>query len=208
MRNLSVVKWLCPLTVFFSALIVPADVARGDSWRTAIPIGIASPTGDIVVRIVPGDSLGDTYGFAGAETGRYAAATYYKLLDDDFFRVCKIELLNPIAPVFAALANDGSLITLDNWHNMGIGQAIHIYTPSGKHRRSYSLGDLYSEAQLARMEMSVSSLWWRCGEPILEADTATLHIQDKIGGILKINVSDGSYSYRDHGSVCVKQDDA
>ena len=41
------------------------------------------------------------------------------------------------------MANDGTLVTLDNWHNVGYGDIVVIYAPDGRARKRYRLADLY-----------------------------------------------------------------
>jgi hypothetical protein len=77
--------------------------------------------------VTPGESLGDTVGFAGAKKGKYAAAEFYRRHPDRSYRlVAEARLLNPVAPVEFFVSNDGRLATIDNWHNIGYGKVVSI----------------------------------------------------------------------------------
>jgi hypothetical protein len=94
------------------------------------------------------------------------------------------------------VANDGALITLDNWHNVGFGDVVAIYAPDGKLRRKYRLGDLYSAATIEKIKRSVSSIWWRCsrGDPHVEPND-TLQVDDTLGGRFTFHLEDGAHTY-------------
>ena len=191
--------------LYIAFLISLSLYTYADSWAPAEPLGSISPDGDIIVRITPGDSLGDTWGFAGAKTGEYATATYYKFRKNGgYSKFQEIKLRNPIAPLFAAVSNDGTLVTLDNWHNMGIGNALTLYKPDGSHQQSFPLEHFYSKEQISKFDSSVSSLWWRCGIPQLHPRTSELHIDDQLGGTLAVNIHDGSYRYESDAGRCAQ----
>jgi len=69
-----------------------------------------------------------------------------------------VTLLNPVAPVEFFVSDQGYLITLDNWHNMGYGKVLALYGPDGAPIKSYELKDLFSEEEISRFEHSVSSI--------------------------------------------------
>jgi hypothetical protein len=56
--------------------------------------------------------------------------------------------------------DNGFFMTLDNWHNMGYGKVIALYTPEGKAIRSYELSDLFSKIEIEALEHSKSSIRW------------------------------------------------
>lgn len=142
-------------------------IASADEWQAAQPIGVSSPSGRIVVRVLPGNSIGDVYGFSGAEKGEFATAIYYLLTDPGGYEPYqKATLQNPVAPVSAFLTDEGTLVTLDNWHNVGIDPVIVIYGSDGVLLRKYKLSDLYEQTQIESMPRSVSSIWWRCSREV------------------------------------------
>ena len=73
----------------------------------------------------------------------------------------RFELRNPWAPVDVVLLSGGTMITFDNWHNLGIGDVIVCYEATGKVRWSRKLEDIFDEETLERIPLSVSSRWWR-----------------------------------------------
>lgn len=178
--------------LLLAALIICIP-AWADSWAPAQISAVASPKGEVIVRILPGTNLGDVYGFAGEQNGKAATAVYYRLdKAANYVKYQEAALMNPIAPVFAAVSDDGELITLDNWHNMGIGKAVVIYQPDGKVLRTYDLTEIYTEAELEKLQRSVSSIWWRCNtNPVFERRISTLGFQDALGNSVDINVKTG-----------------
>lgn len=183
---------LTAVGILFFAL---AAVAHADSWIKAQPTGVVSSDGRLVVRIIPGSSMGEVYGFAGEPKSEHAVAMYYRLEDDDKFVFFKrISLMNPIAPVFSAVANSGELVTLDNWHNFGIGKVITIYTTQGTVLRSFGLADIYLPKEIETLSSSVSSIMWRCNTPpvLREGSEPTLMFLDRLGNVIKLNIRLGS----------------
>lgn len=183
-------KFALALVLF---LIVTQAIA--DSWPPAKAAGLASPTGQIVVRVIPGSNVNAVYGFSGLENGKTATATFYRLDSTaNYQTVREIFLLNPVAPVFAVIADSGELVTLDDWHNMGVGNAVAVvYSPGGKVLRSYRLADIYTEVEIKKFDRSVSSIWWRCpSPPVFEPRTGVLVFMDAFGANVGISIKTGS----------------
>jgi hypothetical protein len=175
------------------ALLLACGRASADSWAAAKVAAMASPSGQIVVRVIPGTSLGEVYGFAGERKGKSATAVFYRLgPSDDYVKYQEVSLLNPIAPVFFAVTDHGELVTLDNWHNMGMGKAIVVYRADGQVLRSYELAQVFSPAELQKIPRTVSSLWWRCNSPpMLEPRNSTLEFEAELGINMEVNVKTG-----------------
>ena len=174
------------LSLFFTC-------AGADSWVSASPAGFTSPSGRIVVRVVPGSNPDATNG--GAHKGKAATATFYRLdAAANFKKIQEIPLLNPVAPVFAAVADSGEFVTLDNWRNMGIGDSVVVvYSSDGKVIRKYRLVDIYTEAEIKRFDRSVSSIWWRCrSAPIFDPQHGVLELTDVLGATVGINLKTGA----------------
>ena len=176
------------------ALSFFCGLASADSWPAAKVAGAASPTGQVVVRVLPGTSLGDVYGFDGERKGESASAIFYRLgATDVYAQYQKISLLNPVAPLFTAVTDAGELVTLGNWHNMGLGKVVVIYRPDGQLLRSYDLAQIYTEAEIQKIPNTVSSVWWRCPmPPIFEPRISSLELQDIFGNIVEINLKTGA----------------
>lgn len=148
----------------------------------------------MVVRVLPGSNLGAVYGFGGARKGEAARAIFYRLdAAANYVKVREVSLLNPIAPVFAAVADSGELVTLDNWHNMGIGDSvIVVYSPDGTVLRKYRLADVYTESEIAKFNRTTSSIWWRCEiQTGFETRTSSVEFADELGGNVEVNVKTG-----------------
>lgn len=68
-------------------LLAGCGTAWADDWAGPRVFTVFSDNGRYFVRVVPGDSLGDTVGFAGAARGRYATALLYALGPDRGYRL-------------------------------------------------------------------------------------------------------------------------
>ena len=142
-------------------LCATADV-RADDWPGPIVREVFSESRDWFVRVVPGTSVGNTFGFAGAAKGLYAKAEFYRRQADRSYRlVSERTLANPVAPVAFLVTDRGYLATLDNWHNMGYGKIAAFYSLKGDLVQSFELKDLFSAAEIEKFDHSVSSIWWR-----------------------------------------------
>ncbi len=143
-------------------MVALAAPLSGDSWPAATVKEVFSESREWFVRVVPGKSLGDTVGFAGAPKGPYARAEFYRRAADRSYRLTTaITLENPIAPVHFLVTDRGYLVTLDNWHNVGYGQMLVAYTSAGKRVASYALKDLFSKDEIESFSHSTSSIHWR-----------------------------------------------
>lgn len=185
------------------ALFVALGNAIADDWPGPTVQAVASRNAEVIVRVIPGASFGDTVGFAGASKGKFASAQWLRFRDDRYEPYQTAQLLNPVAPIQVAVANDGTLVTLDNWHNVGFGEIVVIYSPDGKVRKSYRLADLYSTATIEKIERSVSSLWWRCmrGDPRVQPN-GTLQVDDTLGGRFTFRLDDGAHTYEAGAGRC------
>ena len=119
-------------------LFAGSNAAIADSWPGATVKAVVSENGQTVVRVIPGASIGDTYGFSGAPKGKFATAQWFRFRDNRYELYQTVQLVNPVAPIHVAVANDGTVITLDNWHNVGFGDVVVIYAPDGKLRKKIS----------------------------------------------------------------------
>ncbi len=75
--------------LLFAILALP-NLSSGDSWVQATTSGELSPDAERLVRIIPGNSWGDTYGFSGAKKGAYARAIYYERTGEDQYNRCDV----------------------------------------------------------------------------------------------------------------------
>lgn len=123
---------LVVLVMFLAAV----ETAIADDWPGPTVKAVVSGSGETVVRMIPGASVGDTYGFAGAAKGKFASAQWFRFRENRYELYQTIQLVNPVAPIHVAVANDGTLITLDNWHNDGFGASSRSMPRTGSCERS------------------------------------------------------------------------
>ena len=194
------------LAIALSLFIV--SNASADSWAAPQTIAAVSDNAEWLVRVEPGESMGDVYGFAGEPTGRYAEATLYRFDDDReaYAEVRKYQTQNPVAPVDILVTNDGWLIALDNWHNLGIGTVVVAYDSNGELARQLNLADIFSFYELQLLDQSVSSIWWRCGPAILDPFENSFGVWDTLGRAISINYVDGVVKDVGESDVCVDDD--
>jgi hypothetical protein len=182
-------------TLVVLALVALTSAAWADQWLTPQTREVWSQLRDQFVRVIPGKGIGETVGFRGAPTGPPATAELYRRAPDRSYRpTWTVDLVNPVAPVDVFLTDRGYLVTLDNWHNMGYGQVLALYSPEGKPIRSYALRDLFSAAEIERFSRSVSSIWWRKQVAYVRSDQQSLYVQlDEKGGELIVETESGAY---------------
>jgi hypothetical protein len=86
-------------------------------------------------------------------------------------------LLNDVAPAAVVVHPAGSyVVAIDNWAHRGYGaHAVAIYGRKGDLVRAFSLLDLLLPGEIARLEMSVSSVWWM-NEAAFDRDVLTLTV--------------------------------
>jgi hypothetical protein len=180
-------------------LLVSGSVAAwADSWPGPTVFTVFSESGRYFVRFLPGESVGDTVGFASAPRGRYATALLYGLQPDRAYRLLhEVTLVNPVSPLNALVSDDGHFVVLDNWHNVGFGKVVAIYAPSGKLVRGYELADLYPKEKLEKIPHSVSSRYWRCS-PVhfVEREQKSVYVPEALGGYFVFTLSSGAMTHK------------
>ena len=178
--------------------LLSSSRAWGDSWAGPQPFQVFSESAKYFVRVIPGESIGDTVGFGGARKGKFATALYYVLQADRSYKLLhEIRLQNPVAPVDLLVSDGGHFIAFDNWHNLGFGSVVTIYAATGKLVRSYELDQLYSAALLQRIPRSVSSRHWRC-HPIhfIEPkEQKSVYVPEVLGGYFVFTLATGETAY-------------
>lgn len=182
------------IAAFVCILLLAPVQTHADSWAAPTPIVAASADGQRIVRIVPGEAGG----------GSVARATYY-LRDEaeDAYKPRRtIELANRVSPVNAYLNNDGALVILDNWGNVGYGTVIVMFDREGRRLASYELEDFYTEARLGEILTTVSSRWWRCPSVQPWINDGEFWVMDAFGGEFRFDLHDGSYEYQASGGDC------
>ena len=177
-------------------LSVMTMAVGADDWAAPQTKEVFSASREYFVRVTPGESLGDTFGFAGQKKGKYAAAEFYRRHQDRSYRlVAEVVLLHPVAPVEFFVSNDGRLATIDNWHNIGYGKVVSVYDPRGKVVQSYELSDLFQDEEIKAFGRSVSSIHWRNGPAYIRQDQKTLLITVKSGEDFLFGLETGRFKY-------------
>jgi hypothetical protein len=167
-----------------------------DNWPGPQVREVFSESREYFVRIIPGESVGDTFGFAGAKKGKYSVAEFYHRGKDRSYQLTtEAVLLNPVAPVEFFVSNEGRLATLDNWHNLGYGEVVVLYDPRGQVIRSYELHDLFLSEEIAAFTQSTSSIRWRGGPTLIRPDQKTLLVTVESGGNFIFGLETGLYKY-------------
>ncbi len=170
--------------------------AQADDWAGPQTREVFSEARDYFIRVIPGESLGDTFGFAGSRKGKFATAEFYHRSPDRSYKLtAETVLLNPIAPVQFFVSDDGRLATVDNWHNVGYGKIVSIYDSRGKVIRSYELSDLFQPNEIKGFPHSVSSIHWRKGPVYIRQDQKTLLITVKSRADFLFGLESGQYKY-------------
>jgi hypothetical protein len=182
------------LTMF--AIALASTSALADDWPGPQTTEVFSASRNYFVRVIPGNSIGDTVGFKGAKRGNFAKAEFYHRENDrSYRRVADITLSNPVAPVEFFVANSGHVIALDNWHNRGYGQVVVVLAPNGAKVKSYALNELFSDSEIEAFSHSVSSIHWHETPIFFQQDQKTLLITTKVGASLEINAQTGAFQY-------------
>ena len=184
------------------------SVAVADSWLPAQTIAAVSENAEWLIRVEPGESMGDVYGFGGMPKGPYAEATLFRYDNDleTYTKVKNYRTRNPIAPADILLSNNGWLIALDNWHNLGIGTVVASYDSDGAIVRELNLADIFSTEELEKLDQSVSSIWWRCGPALLDPIENYFGVWDTLGREITINYVDGTIEVVGESDICVDDD--
>jgi len=187
------------LLILLCVSVAHGNFSQADDWPAARPVQVFSESAKYFVRVIPGNSFGDTVGFSGSRKGKLAQAIYYAWQSDRSYKLLhEITLQNPVAPVDLLVSDHGYFITFDNWHNLGHGKVVAIYAPTGKLLRSYELNQLYSAALTVRIPTSVSSRHWRC-QPIHFVEPREqkgVYVPEVLGGFFVFILVTGEMAYK------------
>lgn len=180
--------------LLFLGLVLPA-AARADDWPGPQIREVFSESREYFVRVIPGRSIGDSFGFRGMSKGPWAAAEFYRRESDRSYRlVAETTLKNPMAPADFFVSNDGYLATVDNWHNVGYGKVVTLYDRVGKLVRAYELADLFPAGEIKAFPRTTSSIEWRAGPVFVRGDQRTLLISAR-GGDFVFALDSGEYKF-------------
>lgn len=164
------------------------NVARADKWPTAETKTYASPDGTRRLTVHPRDlsSIPDYFkdqvagraqpgGIPGSEQTS-AQGHMERHADGQWHTEWEKPLANDVAPVSVLVADDGHVVTFDNWHSTGYGpDAVVIYDARGVLVRALSLLDFLPSDYFRALPRSVSSIEWR-GTPRISQDATQVII--------------------------------
>lgn len=184
--------------------------ASADQWPAPVPQHALSENGQYLARVIPGESLGDTFGFAESKKGAYARGEFYERQPDRSYQlIADVALLNPVAPVNILVSNLGYMVTFDNWHNGGYGKVAAIYRSNGQLVRAYELEDLYSSEQIESIPRSLSSRGWLSPNYgfLKSENQEEVYAYDFSGGLWLIELTTGNREYCERSKVmsCLRQ---
>jgi hypothetical protein len=180
--------------------------ARADEWPAPRVQNVFSSNGRYFVRIVPAASINRAAGAAGAlNQGKSRGEFYARQPDRSYRLVADVELRNRVSPTYAIVTDDGYLVTFDDWFQLGMGDVLAFYRPTGALIRAVTIEELYTPAKLIQIPRSVSSRQWRCGvfyTPPTNANSESLTVFEHFGGSFQLQARTGTFEYRAGTAAC------
>ena len=147
-------------------VLFAAHEASADTWTTPGRETVESSNGQWRLVVIP--KLPDN----GPR-----AELYRRSPPGTWALVQRWTLVNEVCPVSALVANDGTVVTFDNWASMGYGDdVVVIYRPDGTLVRQLGLNDLLEQEDIQQLRRSVSSIWWS-GEHRIDEQQRRLVLQ-------------------------------
>lgn len=133
--------------------------------------------------------VGEVHGSAADAPDNYARGELYRKEAGAWQLVQRWRLVNKVAPVSALVANDGTVVTFDNWHMLGHGDdVVVIYRHDGTLVRKLALSDLFHEEDIDQFRHSASSIWWS-GEHRIDEEQRAVILEVKAQRTEKLPVS-------------------
>jgi hypothetical protein len=180
-------KFQIALAVFLISIPMLADV-----WDTPKTTRYFSQDSSYMVKVTPTQIPDKYWKWKSSKTKKrqkfsprdttivLCQAILFKIEKNDTLKIWQKNLINPIMPVNVIVANDGkSLVTFDNWGSMGYGlEAMVIYDEKGGLVKRYQLEEI-SPIPINEFQLSISSIWWRCGVKYIDNQTIEICFQDK-----------------------------
>ena len=173
-------------TLALLALLAAAvSTAYADDWPTPTTKYVKSGSGRYRVVVVPG---------AKGKPGSL------ELFDDrDPTKPKKLYRrapVNQVAPVKVLLSDSGRLVTLDEWHNAGYKHALVIYDKKGKVVVDCALEHLLQPEELAKVDTSISSRWWRLeekadGDAWLDGESVMVKVKTGEPLVMRVDLATG-----------------
>jgi tetratricopeptide (TPR) repeat protein len=155
-------------------LVTLVSPALADQWISPTEKTVVSPNKKLQAKVTPADD-----GKSGA-TVTIGKQTF--------------TLASPWMPVDVVLFDDGTLLTLDQWHQLGHGDVATLYSRDGKIRWNKTLVQLIGQKGVDGAQASVSSIWWRHMpiEYVVAKDGKSIAITMHDENQVKIELRDGA----------------
>lgn len=168
-------------------LLAAANPSHADSWMPPQPQTYLSPNGQVRLRVIPRSITSPLDYFKDKTKNREPAGQKHDrkqktargvlervAADGKWQRIWDHPLVNDVSPVGAVVANDGRIVTFDNWHSMGYGpDAVVVYDGGGQKIRALSLADILPHDYVTALPHTISSIWWH-GRPRVSEDGQNL----------------------------------
>ncbi len=165
-------------------LIISSAAAHADSWRPAETRLINSPSGNFSLLVAPSDSQSN------------AQLMLIKRVANDGLHTFQFPAVNSHAPASAFVTDDGLVLTLNEWGNLGYDHAIVIYGKDGKVVLDRRLDEVFNAREIDNFLQSASSRWWLARTEPIEMQGNTVRMTSVSGQPV--------YVYLEKGQVEVK----
>jgi hypothetical protein len=179
---------------------------RADDWPAPRVQNVFSSTGRYFVRIVPAAAITGVAGSAGTSNQVRAHGEFYMRLPDRSYRlVADVALRNRVSPTYAIVTDDEYVVTFDDWLQMGIGEVMAFYRPTGALIRAVTIEELYKPDKLMQIPRSISSRQWRCGVFYTSptgVNDESLTVVEHFGGSFVLHATTGTFEYRGGTASC------
>ncbi|MET0935207.1 MAG: hypothetical protein ABWX83_04415 [Luteibacter sp.] len=170
--------------------ILASPILRADSWLPPKNKAYVSQDGNLRLTVIPRDIESplayysdkvDHKERAGAlpgDTRKSASGLLERRTGSTWETVWRKPLVNEVAPVEALVADNGRIVTFDNWGSTGYGDnVIATYDAKGERVNSLTLTDVVPEHYMQALPHSVSSLFWKTDARLDEtAGTVTIQL--------------------------------
>lgn len=165
-----------------------------DTWDPPITTNYYNTDSSFYVKIVPQKIPEKYWNWASASVKKRKRfspsdtliipchAKMFRITEKGDSLIWEQKLINRVAPVTVIVSNNGKyVITFDNWHSMGYGvDVLAYYNEKGELIKRHMLEDI-SPFPINTYQMSISSLWWRCGQQFIDDERISICFIDDFG---------------------------
>lgn len=100
-------------------------------------------------------------------------------------------------PMEVRLSDDGHVVTLDTYANLGYAHSIVVYGKEGQVLGDYALEQILSRSDIANhVDKTVSSRWWRNGAEYEFISKDIFVIKLQWGKRVEVNLETGKIAYK------------